>query len=304
MTKVLITGGTGLIGQKLCLLLVQKGYEVGVLTRSRAKSIIPDVNSYFWDTNSGEIDREAINTSDYIIHLAGANIGDKRWTPGRKKQISDSRTKSAELIFKNLDKGNHKLKAFISASAIGYYGAITTDKLFVETDPPANDFLGNICRKWEEGANQFSEFGIRVVNIRTGIVLTKKGGALSKFITPASLGLGSAIGSGKQFMPWIHIEDLCSIYLYAIENNDIRGPYNAVAPDHISNSELASMISRIMKKRYCMPALPALIIKILFGEMSVMILNGSMVASEKIEAAGFRFKYPGINSALESLIIK
>ena len=155
MAKVLITGGTGLIGQQVCKVLLEKGYEVAILSRSRRENRDSQIPTYYWDIDAGEIDSEAINNCDYIIHLAGVNIGGKRWTSKRKHQILESRISSAELILQNLDKHNHKLKAFISASAIGYYGSITSEKVFVETDPSADDYLGIICSQWEQMADRF-----------------------------------------------------------------------------------------------------------------------------------------------------
>ena len=304
MTKVLITGGTGLIGQHLSRLLIKKGYEIALLSRSRNKSKETEIPTYYWDVDKNKIDQEAINSCDHIIHLAGVNIGEKRWTNRRKQQILDSRIQSANLIFNNLKNQDTRLKTFISASAIGYYGSITSDKIFVETDSPADDFLGNICNQWEQSADRFSSLGIRVVKVRTGIVLSEKGGVLSRFNIPARLGLGSAIGTGRQFLPWIHIDDLCNLYLSAIENPDMNGPYNAVAPEHITNKEFARKISGILKKPFWFPNIPTFLIRIVFGEMSVMLLNGSRVAPKKIEATGYKFQFPSIDNTLKSLLIK
>ncbi|MEA3460906.1 MAG: TIGR01777 family oxidoreductase [Bacteroidota bacterium] len=298
MLRVLITGGSGLIGQTLRIKLEEKGYEVILLSRNKK---IQDTASIAWDIDRNEIDREALNSCDYIIHLAGANIGAKRWTRKRKQEILDSRIKSAELIFHNIDLQNKKLKAFVSASAIGYYGAITSEHIYNEVDPPAGDFLGQTCEKWELAADRFAEIDIRTVKIRTGIVLSKKGGALSKLQIPVRLGLGAPTGPGNQYMPWIHMDDLCSIYIHALESEDIDGAYNAVAPEQITNKEFTRNVAKALKKPFWTPNIPAFAMKLLFGEMAAMLLTGSRVASDKIRKTGFTFKFPDIDSALEDL---
>ncbi len=302
MKRVLISGGNGLIGQELCKRLQQKGYEVAILSRSSKPET--NIQSYYWDINRNEIDREAINNCDFIIHLAGANIGEKRWTTKRKQAIISSRIKSAELIFNNIDRQNNKLKAFITASAVGYYGALTTEKIFRETDSAANDFLGETCSLWEKAADQFTELGMRTVKIRTGVVLSKEGGALTKLLLPAKLGLASAIGTGKQYMPWIHIDDLCAIYIQAVENEELKGAFNAVAPEHITNKALSWKIARTLHKPFRVPNIPAIIMKLFFGEMSVMLLSGSRISSDKIQAAGYQFGFPKLDVALSSLFTK
>jgi hypothetical protein len=302
MAKVLITGGTGLIGKQLSELLVAQGYEVGILSRRR-NSNNKSITTYYWDIDKDEIDVEAVNSCDFIIHLAGANIGSKRWTEKRKQDIIDSRVKSIELILQNIGV-NNSLRAFITSSAIGYYGAITSERVFTEADPPANDFLGKTCKLWEQGVDLFIDKGIRVVKIRTGIVLSDRGGALSSFIPLAKMGLGSAIGSGKQYMPWIHIDDLVEIYLAALENSELQGAYNAVAPEHTTNKDFARAISKTLKRPFWFPNVPAVVLKALYGEMSKMILNGSRVSSNKIETAGFKFQYSSLYHALESVLKK
>jgi len=300
MTTVLITGGGGLVGRHLCKKLKEKGFNVAILSTTRQQ--VADIKTYFWDIDKKEIEKKSVNTVDCIIHLAGANIGEKRWGRKRKQLIIDSRVKSAQLIFDTI-KDNHKvLKTFISASAIGYYGTITSDKIFTETDPVAKDFLGETCRSWEQSADRFNELGIRVVKIRTGVVLTKQGGALSKMIIPIKMGIGSALGSGKQYLPWIHIDDLCEIYIKTIEDISIKGAYNAVAPDHKTNKEFTQTLAHVLKKPFWFPNIPAITMKLIFGKMSDMLLKGSRVSSDKIIATGFSFKFPDIESTLNDLI--
>ena len=299
MSRVLITGGSGLIGQSLGKSLQQSGHEVSILSRKGS----PDspIPSHFWDVEGRQISKELVNTCDYIVHLAGANMGGRRWTPARKKVIVNSRIKSAKLIYDHLDPVNSRLKAFITSSAIGYYGARTSDRIFMETDPPAEDFLGKTCRDWEAAADRFSELGIRTVKIRTGVVLTEKGGALSRLQLPVRWGLGASLGDGKQYMPWIHINDLCAIYAHALENESILGAYNAVAPEHITNRELTRKLAKKLGRPLWIPNIPSFGMKLLFGEMASMLLKGSRVSSEKIRKTGFSFQFPDIDSALQEL---
>lgn len=302
MLTILISGGTGLVGKHLSQKLKEKGYRVAVLSRtSKEDSNIP---AFAWDIEKKQIDKEAIETANCIIHLAGAAIAEKRWTAQRKQLIIDSRVKSGQLIFDKVKENKNKLKIFISASAIGYYGAITTDKIFTEADAPANDFLGETCKQWEGVADRFEELGIRTVKIRTGIVLSKQGGALEKMITTVKMGIGSPLGSGKQYMPWIHIDDLCGIYIKAIEDSQMKSVYNAVAPDHKTNMDYVKILARLLKKPLWFPNVPSIAIKIIFGSMSAIILKGSRVSSEKIRAAGYNFLFPDLESALTDLVEK
>jgi len=302
MATILITGGTGLVGRFLCKKLKDKGYSVAILGRTCQKN--GETPTYSWDIDKNEIEKEALEKADYIIHLAGANISESKWTAKRKKLIIDSRVKSAQLIFEKLKENTNQVKAFISASAIGYYGTISTDKIFSETDPPANDFLGETCRQWEQSADRFEELGIRAVKIRTGVVLAKHGGALAKMITPIKLGIGSTIGNGRQYVPWIHIEDLCDIYIKAIEDTQMNGAYNAVAPDHKTNRDFTETLAHVLRKPFWFPNIPAIVMKIIFGKMSVMLLKGSRVSSEKITNAGYKFKFPNLKGALVNLLVE
>lgn len=273
MATILITGGTGVIGKHLSEKFKEKGYSVAIL--SRVSRHDTDIRSYAWNIDKSEIEKLAIETADSIIHLAGANIGDKRWSNKRRQLIIDSRIKTGKLIFEKLKENKNKPKAFISASAIGFYGTITTNKIFSETDPPSSDFLGDTCRQWEQSADRFEELGIRTVKIRTGLVLTKQGGVLAKMILPINIGIGSAMGSGRQHMPWIHIDDLCGIYIKAVEDTEMTGAYNAVAPEHKTNKDFTKTLARVLKKPYWFPNIPALLLKLIFGKMSEILLKGS-----------------------------
>lgn len=302
MATILITGGTGLIGRHLSKKLKDKGHSVSILGRTSEPNA--EIPMYTWDIEKNEMDDRALTSVDYIIHLAGANIGDSAWTEERKKIIVDSRVNSGRLLLNKVKQQRIKLKGFISASAIGYYGAITSDKIFNETDASSNDFLGDVCRQWEQTADEFENLGIRVVKIRTGIVLSKQGGSVAKLIIPIKLGIGSAIGTGKQYMPWIHIDDLCAIYIKTIEDQQMNGAYNAVAPDHKTNGEFMETLARVLKKPFWFPHVPSFLPELIFGKMSDLILKGSRVSSEKIIKAGFQFKFPNLETALVDLFGK
>lgn len=300
MAKVLISGGTGLVGRHLCKKLEERGYDVSVLSRTRTHAATVAV--YTWDLNKKKIQKDAIETADYIIHLAGANVAEKRWSHKRKQLIIDSRVKTGQLLYSEIKEKNKKLKAFISASAIGYYGTITSDKIFVETDSAANDFLGDTCKKWEQVTDTFKDLEIRTVNIRTGVVLTKKGGALSKMTTPFKVCIGSALGSGTQYLPWIHIDDLCNIYIKAIEDKQMEGAYNAVAPHHKTNKAFSQILAHVLKRPFWFPNVPACVLKLIFGEMSEILLKGSRISAKKIKSAGYNFLFPDLESALIDLV--
>jgi len=302
METVIITGGTGLIGKPLSKRLIEKGYKVAHLTRKRnPQSFIP---SYLWNPERNEIDRKATSEADYIIHLAGAGIGDKRWTKKRRQLIYDSRIKTCELLFNNIQESGTNLKAFISASGIGYYGTETSEKIFSETDQPSGDFIGEICRHWEQMADRFEESGIRTVKIRTGIVLTRKGGAVSRMMIPVRMGIGSALGNGRQYIPWIHIDDICNIYIKALEDATLKGAFNAVAPEHKTNKDFMRTLAKVLKKPFFFPNIPGVVLKIIFGKMSGILLNGSKVSAGKIIAAGYSFQFPELENALRDLLKK
>jgi hypothetical protein len=298
MKNIIITGGSGLVGMHLSEKLRKKGYNVSIFSSSK-KNV--SVSTSYWDYKNNIIDKDILQKTNYIVHLAGANISSKRWTTHRKKEIVESRVKSAEFLLNSINQANNSLDSFISASAVGYYGAVTSNNIFTEKDKPASDFLGVTCKEWEQTADKFKVLGIRTVKLRTGIVLAKEGGALPKMIPPIKLGIGSAIGSGKQYMPWIHIDDLCDIYIKAIEDENMQGAYNAIAPEYVNNFEFTRSLAKVLKKPFWFPQLPSVLMKLLFGEMANILLKGSRVSSEKILKLGFQFKYRNLKDALQSL---
>lgn len=298
MTSILVTGGTGFIGNHLCNLLRSKGYNVLILSRNKTNS----PNTFYWNISENYIDPKAIELADYIVHLTGAGIADKRWTKKRKEELIDSRVKSTNLLFNKIKEFNPTLKGFISASGIGFYGAVTSSKIYSEKDSVGTDFLAEVCKVWESASSQFKSLNIRTVIFRTGIVLSKKGGAFEKMSQPIKLGFGSPIGTGNQYIPWIHIDDLCNMYVEAIENNELNGIYNAVAPEHITNKELTKKIANSLHKKIWLPHVPDFILRLIFGEMALILLEGSRISSNKIEKTGFQFKFPTIQKALQELI--
>ena len=291
MAKILITGGTGLVGKRLTELLIDKKHEVVILSRSPKNK-----NEFKWDISTNYVDKKSLINTDYIIHLAGAGIADKRWTAERKKIIIDSRVKSANLLFNKISELNIHLKGFISASGIGYYGAITIDTIFEETAKVGNDFLGYVCQKWENAAHQFSTKEIPVTILRTGIVLADKGGALEKMKTP----IITPLGSGKQFLQWIHIDDLCNLYLKAIDDN-LTGIFNAVAPEHHTSKTFSKELAKSIKRPYLGIGVPRFLLKLMFGEMAIILLEGSRISTKKIEKNGYSFRFKTLKKALNNL---
>jgi uncharacterized protein (TIGR01777 family) len=298
MTKnILLTGGSGFIGKQLTALLVTNGFSVSILTRVDRKAT-KDITYYKWDLENNYIDEASVLNADYIIHLAGENIVAKRWTNKRKKEIIDSREKPIELIYSVLKKNNKTLDAFISASAVGIYGAFTSENVCTEETAVANDFLGVTCQNWETAANSIESLGIRTVKIRTGLVLGRNGGFLEKLIPVFKYRLGSVIGTGKQYMPWIHIDDLCSIYVKAINDVNMNGSYNAAVADNTNNAIFSKALANVYGYSIWSPAIPSFVIKLIMGEMSEIILTGQRISSQKIESAGFKFKYSNLKPAL------
>ncbi len=309
MATVLLTGGTGLIGQALTKALLEKGYSVIVLSRKEI-TITENKRLSFaqWDIRNQTIDTSAIAKAEYIIHLAGAGVADKRWTKKRKQEILDSRVKSSELLVKSLKEIPNKVQAVISASAIGWYGpdpAKENESGFTEDDAPADDFLGNTCFQWEKSLDHIAASGKRVVKLRTGIVLSNKGGALNEFIKPLRLGIATILGNGKQVISWIHIDDLVNLFISALENEKFNGVYNAVANLPVSNKELVITLAKTRNGRWFIPIrVPAFVLKIVLGEMSIEVLKSTTVSNQKIQDAGFLFHYPKIGDALKALLAK
>lgn len=299
--NVLITGGTGFVGRHLTDLLIQNGYSVSILSRTK-KNNTDSVFYYTWDVEKQVIDKESVLNADYIIHLAGENIAGKRWTKERKEAIINSREQSAQLLYGVVKKHTKKLDAFVSASGVGIYGAINGQAICVEEQKPANDFLGLTCQKWEAVANEFQREGIRTVKVRTGLVLGKNDGFLEKLKPIFKYRLGSALGTGTQYMPWIHIDDLCAIYLEAIQNSDMSGAYNAAITDETTNASFSNTFAAVYGYKIWLPNVPAFVLKVALGEMAKLVLTGRRVSNYKIKSVGFTFKWQKLEAAIRACL--
>ena len=298
--KILLTGGTGLIGKELTKYLSAKGMEVAVLSRNKNLK----GKSFHWDPSQNFIDAEALQWADCVIHLAGAGIVDKKWSAERRKVLIDSRVESAQLIYNTLQENSISIKSFISTSGIGYYGAETTEHIYTEQDGSSAHFISDICVKWEEAASNFKKIGIPATIIRTGVVLSKNGGALEKMALPIKMGIGSPLGTGEQYVPWIHIEDLCGIFHTALTNKELENEiYNAVAPESTNNKVLTHSIADALGKKIWAPAVHYFILKIILCKRADLVLKGSRVSSNKIEKTGFNYSYPSLKQALQEIYI-
>jgi len=295
--SILLTGGTGVVGKKLTERLLADGYAVNHLSRRPGKD--PRVKTFLWDVGKGEIDASCIDGVDMVVHLAGAPIAECRWTDERKKEIIDSRVKSIELIYGLLGAQNPQVKAVVSASAIGYYSD-RGDELQTEDSPPNTDFMGRCCAEWEGAVNEGEKLGLRILKFRTGVVLNEEG-ALKLMAQPIKLYVGSPLGNGRQWVPWIHWQDVLDIYMLGIKNENLSGVYNQVAPNPITNAQLTKAIAKQLHKPLWAPNVPAFILKLLMGEMSTIVLGSTKVSAQKIEDAGYKFKYPEVGQALQQI---
>ncbi|HCC92714.1 MAG TPA: TIGR01777 family protein [Flavobacteriaceae bacterium] len=293
--NILLTGGSGLIGSELTKILIENGHQVRILTREK------EIEHPFYHWDKDTIDEKVFENLDGIIHLAGSLIA-KRWTNSYKKEIFSSRVDTANLLFEYVKKLNINLKFFISASGTAYYGQITSNKIFKESDEPNIDFLGKVCVAWENAAYQFEKIGARVVCLRTSLVLSKNGEGFKLLKKPIQLGVGANLGDGKQWMPWIHITDLIQMYAEAVDNDKIKGSYNASSPQYINHSEFNHTLARKMNKPFFIPNIPAFVMKLALGEMSSLVLNGSRIDATKIQETGFKFQYPTLEKALDELL--
>lgn len=287
-----------MIGKKLIPALHQSGHTVAIL--SRKKNNIPLVKSYLWDVYHNQIDPECMKGVDTIIHLAGENIAEHKWTNERKKQIIDSRVLSANLLYKTIRETNANVSSFISASAVGYYGDCG-DQILTEDNPAGTGFLADCCKQWEAAADQGLQRGIRVVKLRTGVILAKSEGALASMEKPIKLFAGAPLGSGKQWVPWIHIDDIIAIYTNAVENNLISGAYNACAPSPVTNTTLTKTIAKLLHRPVWPFNVPEIALKIMLGEMSKVVIMSTNTSARKLLSTDFRFKYTQLEDALSDI---
>lgn len=303
MKTVMITGGTGLIGQELTQLLTEVGYQVIIMGRQRPQSPSrdPKVKYAQWDVKNQTMDVQALQEADYIVHLAGANVAAQRWSAARKQEILNSRTRSSQLIVDMLGRHPNKVTKVISAAATGFYGESYT-RTFTEEDSPADDFLGTTCVAWENSIKPVQDLGKKLVIFRTGITLSRAGGALAEFYRPLRLGVAAILGSGEQWVSWIHVHDLVRLYLNAIVNDSLEGIFNAVAPNPVTNERLVLAMAQAARNKNFVPVhAPAFALKLILGEMSVEVLKSCKVSSRKVEDTGFQFSYPAIDDAMDQL---
>lgn len=299
--RVLITGATGLVGSHLTKLFRQKEIEVNYLTTGKEKiKKVEGYTGFYWNPESREIDTAAIEGVDAVIHLAGASIA-KRWTDSYKKEIIDSRVKSAKLLYETLQGTTHQVKRFITASGIGVYPDSLVKLHTEENDTIDDSFVGEVVERWETAAMEFIDLGINVSIVRLGMVLAKEGGALPKLKEPITLNAGAPLGSGNQWQSWIHIDDIAGIFTFVLEN-ELDGVYNAVAPNPVTNKELVECIAKHMNRSVLLPRIPAVALKLALGEMSKVVLSSQLVSSEKIQNTGYDFKFKNLSKALEDLI--
>jgi len=301
MASILLAGGTGLIGSRLSRLLQQQGHKVSLLSRRASHS--GPVPVYEWDPDRGVIDHEAVRRADVVINLAGAGIADARWTDARKREIIDSRVNSARLLLDSFRHTGHTPQCYLSSAAIGYYGD-RRDTILGENAAPGRGFLAESCVEWEKAVQEIASAGIRAVAFRIGIVLSTQGGALEKMLMPARLGAGTYFGDGSQWYSWIHIDDVCRLFLHAIEHPDMVGTYNAVAPNPTPNKAFAAALMQAMNRPQILIPAPAFALRFAMGEMADVVLNSSRVSSKKTEQTGFRFDFPELEPAILDLLVR
>lgn len=299
MKTILIAGGTGLIGARLSEMLREQGYAVHHLSR-KANPSAP-FPAFSWDLEKGTIDEAAVEKADFVINLAGAGIADGRWTAKRKQIIIDSRVDSARLLLNTFQKLGKKPQAYLSSAAIGFYGN-RGDQWMHETDAPGEGFLTESCLEWERAIDEVATAGIRTVGLRIGVVLSKNGGALQKMLIPLQFLLATYFGNGRQWYSWIHIDDVCRMFIYAIENQQLSGFYNAVAPQPETNKDFTKILAKATGKLALVLPVPSFVLRLIFGEMADTILNSTKVSPEKLEQAGFEFRFPQLEGALKDIM--
>lgn len=300
MSKILITGGTGLLGKTISEILLKNDQKVVWLSREAGN--YNGITKFKWDINKNYIDEKAFEGVESIIHLAGAPIANKRWTDSYKNEIIKSRVKSSELLFDHISKNNYPVKTFIGGSAMGYYGSGISEKIFTEDDAAGSDFLAETCSLWEKSYEPFIKKGIRTVIIRTGVVLSKHEGAYAKMAPAFKLGLGAAVASGKQYFPWIHINDITNMFIYALQNQNLQGIYNGVSSEFINNKDFSRQLAKSFNRSFFMPNIPGFLLKIAMGEGAIMVTGGVKISNKKIKETGFKFEFETAAEALQSLV--
>jgi len=300
--KILVTGATGYIGSNLVKRLIAKGHVVNILS-TRQHASMTGTSAFYWKPEYYEMDEAALDGVEAIIHLAGATLN-KRWSTRYKQEIYDSRTRTAETLFKALAKrDNHIVKTFIASSAVGYYPS-SLEKTYYENDAPSNDFLGQVCQHWEAASLKMEQLGIRVVLMRTGVVLGRGQGILGRLELPTKLGLAAPLGAGKQWISWIHIEDLCRLYLFALEHVEVNGALNAGGPEPVTNLEFTKTYAQVLNRPCFLPGVPKFALKLALGEMSVVAFMSQKVSPSKTLDLGFTYSHKTLLEALNDLYEK
>ena len=290
-----------MLGSHLTRFLLKKGCEVVWLVRDPAKVHFTGVKAFRWSLHEDFIDPAALDQVDAVVHLAGANVGESRWTAKRKKEILESRTQGTALLARALDTIPNQVRVVVSASATGFYGNHPAGMVMQEIAPPGQDFLASVTAAWESAAARLKSAERRLVMLRLGVVLSTEGGAVPKLALPIRLMAGAPVGSGKQMISWIHAEDACAMVAFAIENHSLQGICNAAAPEAVSNTDFTRALARSLRKPLWLPNVPAFMLRLLLGEMSDVVLGGVAVSSEKIQQAGFHFSFPSLTLALSDL---
>ncbi|WP_304342802.1 TIGR01777 family oxidoreductase [Chryseobacterium koreense] len=298
MKKILIAGGTGFVGKHLVSFLAKQGYFVHVLTRKSMDHPSENIQFFQWNIERQYIDKKAFDGVDTIINLTGANIAEKKWTKKRKKEIIDSRIQSIDLLYQYVSENHFEINTFISSAAVGIYGAVTTDKIYWETSEMGSDFLASVCKIWEAAAMKFQDLGARTVILRKGVIMGKEGGMVQKLTPLAKRGINVSLGSGKQYVPWMDLRDLVRLYALILSNQRFCGVYNAVATEQITMNDLSQTLLKSFGKKSFLPNVPAFIIRLLYGEMAVMLLEGSKVSNQKLKSDGFSFEFDTIEKSL------
>ncbi|MBC7775840.1 MAG: TIGR01777 family protein [Phycisphaerae bacterium] len=295
-STILIAGGTGLIGSRLAEMLRAQGHTVSLLSRS------PKGNGqFYWNPASGEMEIAALQDVDVVVNLAGAGIADKRWTAARKKELVESRVQSAALLYRKMEGIDKRPKAYLSASGIGYYGNSGEGWIREDMPPVDQSFMVECCQKWESAANQMNALGIRTTIFRTGVVLAKEGGALAEIVKPLRFGLGAYFGDGRAWWSWVHRDDVCRAFLWAIDNQAVEGVFNLISPAPTRGKDLIKATAKAMNQPAVFLPAPAVALRLILGEMSAVLLNSNRVSSEKLTQAGFEFQWPELNAALRDI---
>ncbi|MBK8499939.1 MAG: TIGR01777 family protein [Flavobacteriales bacterium] len=298
MAIILITGGSGLIGRQLTAALLRERHTVRWMSRRTGEQ--QGVHAFAWDLVQGRMEEAALEGVDHIVHLAGAGIADKRWSRSRVRELIESRTRGPELMLETCTRTGRWPRSIISASGVGYYGAVTSDHRYTEEDPPGTDTIARISVAWETAVDRWQAH-TRVVKLRTAVVLAPDGGALQPLARLARWGLASPVGTGRQWLPWVHIDDLVNAYHHALDDERMNGAYNVVAAN-VMNKELMRLLAKVLRRPYVLPAVPTWAMKALLGELSSVLLGGSWISNEKLLATGFRFEHVALEETLRGLL--